>query len=191
MNKVYLDENIFYIENFISEFELEKINNLILNAKWKDVGNFLLTDIDYEVLKEIEDRLSNVFSEAEYFKIPTIIQKYSSDYFGNKMDSGNLSQYWALAPHSDNYDVDPKIINSDSGYSSKSSHVVNGYIIYYNDNYTGGEVIYTLKNLSIRPKSRMLLVHSGSKEYEHGVTKVTEGTRYFTSGFTYDSKEHL
>ena len=191
MDKTYIDEKIYYINDFISNEELEAINSVIKDAKWKDVGNFLLTESNLEIFNILNNRIKEVLSENEYASFPRIIQKYSYDYKGNSMDSGGLSKDWALAPHSDRYELDGESYSETKGMSSKSSYVVNGYILYYNDDYVGGEVVYVNKNISFRPKSKMLLVHCGSEEYKHGVTRVTEGTRYFTSGFTYSSEEYL
>ena len=58
-----------------------------------------------------------------------------------------------------------------------------GSIIYLNDNFDGGNTFYANKELTIKPKTGAIAVHPGSKEYEHGVTTVENGTRYTIASF--------
>lgn len=58
-----------------------------------------------------------------------------------------------------------------------------GSIIYLNDNFDGGNTYYPNKNFTIKPKTGAIAVHPGSKEYEHGVTTVENGTRYTIASF--------
>ena len=51
-------------------------------------------------------------------------------------------------------------------------------VIYLNEDYTGGEIYFPRKNFSIKPKKYSAIFFPGnSKEYEHGVSEVTSGSR--------------
>jgi len=50
-------------------------------------------------------------------------------------------------------------------------------ITYLNNNYKGGKTFFTLDNSSSKNNIGDTIMFDGN-EYEHGVTKVTEGTRY-------------
>ena len=61
-----------------------------------------------------------------------------------------------------------------------------GSILYLNDDYTGGEIVYTEKNITYKPRAGTMIFHPGSLEYKHGVKKVIQGTRYVMTGFIWD-----
>jgi len=53
-----------------------------------------------------------------------------------------------------------------------------GTVFYLNDDYEGGELFFPLQNIKFKPKPRAAYFFPGDKNYIHGVTKVTNGTRY-------------
>ena len=57
-------------------------------------------------------------------------------------------------------------------------------IIYLNDDYAGGELFFSEKNLELRPKPGTLVVFPGTQEFNHGVKHVEAGPiRYVIVGF--------
>jgi hypothetical protein len=57
-------------------------------------------------------------------------------------------------------------------------------IIYLNDNYSGGELFFSNKNIEIKPKPGSLVVFPGTNEFNHGVRHVKAGPiRYVLVGF--------
>jgi hypothetical protein len=56
-------------------------------------------------------------------------------------------------------------------------------LFYYNDNFEGGELYYPQHGISIKPKPGLAVAHPGDVNYLHGVTMVTEGSRYTTPSF--------
>ena len=57
-----------------------------------------------------------------------------------------------------------------------------GTVFYLNEDYEGGELFFPLQNIKFKPKARAAYFFPGDKNYIHGVTKVTSGTR-FTAPF--------
>ena len=53
-----------------------------------------------------------------------------------------------------------------------------GTVFYLNDDYEGGELFFPLQDIKFKPKPRAAYFFPGDKNYIHGVTKVTSGTRY-------------
>jgi hypothetical protein len=53
-----------------------------------------------------------------------------------------------------------------------------GTVFYLNDDYEGGELFFPLQNIKFKPKPRAAYFFPGDKNYIHGVTKITSGTRY-------------
>jgi hypothetical protein len=69
-------------------------------------------------------------------------------------------------------------------YNPNEKIITHGFVVYINDDYSGGEIFYPQKNLSIKPKAKSLVMHPGNKEYEHGVNEVFDTVRYSLSWWT-------
>jgi hypothetical protein len=67
-------------------------------------------------------------------------------------------------------------------YSDKL--VQHAAVLYYNDDYTEGEVFFPQHDLKFRPKPGSLLIFPGTEDYIHGVHPVGEGpVRYILPAF--------
>jgi hypothetical protein len=179
MNKIYLDDNLYYVENFINKEDILLINNILSERKiWVASGNFHIAEIQ---------EISDILQKYKFSLEDTVNTNDSSIVFNTKIHKMSKSlNTWSMEPHWDkNYSKNSKNLIHDTPSNLFISH---GYIIYLNDNYGGGEIVYTLKNISIKPKSGMLLVHPSTHEYTHGVSRVIEGDRYTVTGFAYSKK---
>jgi hypothetical protein len=75
-----------------------------------------------------------------------------------------------MATHRDNHTKDGDI------------HSAYGIVLYYNDNYLGGEIEYPELNIKVKPKSKSLIIHGG--DILHGTCPVLdENIRYFSTAF--------
>ena len=64
-----------------------------------------------------------------------------------------------------------------------------GMVLYYNDNYSGGELVYPDLNLIIKPKERSLVIHGG--KILHGTATVNDNSyRYFSTVFVKGNKSN-
>lgn len=196
MNKVNIDENIFYVENAIDRNDLEIINNFYDKYKPSFVrsGSFYnlfdlekLSELKY-IMKKMEKIIDSVIDNTKYHAhFNNTVQFYNKDIAVGK---------WAIAPHADRFTEEDIVITDEDDYvkeeghhdSINSAHVTHGFIYYFNDDYEGGEVVYINKNISFKPKSGILLVHSAFSEYTHGVTRVESGERRFVTGFIYENE---
>jgi predicted 2-oxoglutarate/Fe(II)-dependent dioxygenase YbiX len=78
----------------------------------------------------------------------------------------------------DHYD---KHNDSESYEQGKLKRVVNrdiSILLYLNDDYEGGQIEFNQIQLTLRPKTGMLLAFPSYIEFEHKVHPVTNGTRY-------------
>jgi hypothetical protein len=179
MDKVYVAPGAYYIENFVEDYDIDVLEkDFRLNSDWNESGVFLLKDPESlseesrEVLEKYREKVfALINNDKETVRWNSNIQKYKEH------DSD-----WAISPHADRFDS-----YGVENASSDSQYVTKGYILYFNDDYTGGNVVYIRKNISIRPKKGMIVVHSGFEEYRHGVSKVSDGDRYILSGFVFES----
>lgn len=204
MIKKYLDENIFYIEDVIDKKDLEFINKFYDQNKnhFDRSGNFFnlqarqlseekfKNNTEYEMFKDSLHQIEKVYMKMEKVLLDNIDLNYHHPHFS----FGHMQYYneeinnsgWAVPLHSDKY-THSKDKDIDGHNSPDSFYVVSGYIFYFNDNYTGGEVFYDKKNITFKPEPGMLLIHSGAEEYTHGVKHVDSGERRFSSGFTFEN----
>lgn len=61
-----------------------------------------------------------------------------------------------------------------------------GCVVYLNDNFEGGDLVYPRLNIVWRPTASQLVIHAGDEP--HLVKTVTGGTRYMLTCFTYGSE---
>lgn len=177
MEKIYIDPEIYYVENFIDKEDINVIlKDFMDDSDWQLNGVFYLKEAKGErarlLLQEKYRKKVSELIDDDYniVKYQTTLQKYCK-----------TENEYSINPHSDRFDAEYLKTGE-----LTSRYVTKGYIMYFNDEYEGGEVFYVNKNIQIRPRSGMILVHSGFEEYTHGVKKVTSGERYFCSGFVYE-----
>ena len=51
-------------------------------------------------------------------------------------------------------------------------------VYYFNDNYSGGEIVFPRTGVVIKPKANQLALFPANYMYNHNVSEVTSGTRY-------------
>jgi len=56
-------------------------------------------------------------------------------------------------------------------------------IVYLNDDYQGGHTYFPEIDIDVKPRSGEMVTFPGTNEFLHGVSKVTEKTRYTIAGF--------
>lgn len=174
MNKIYLDENIFYIENFISTEHLSNILNELNDVEQEDNilehhAHFVLSTDSLDAMWKdyYASELHNIFDNNEEFYNDT-----GSPLFLKYKDVPGDNE-WAMTPHSD-----------DTG-NEYSDHVARGFVIFITDDFSGGEIKYINKDIIFKPKAGTLVCHPGTKEYEHGVLNFSGGPRVVFTGFVH------
>lgn len=63
-------------------------------------------------------------------------------------------------------------------------------VVYYNDNFTGGQLRFPQHDLTIKPETGMVVIYPGDSFHKHEVLEVTKGVRY-TSPFFFSIEELL
>lgn len=184
-NLTQLNDKIFYVEDFILPEEMQHIDFHILNLNgWNLAENLVhwTKNLDYEVeckkcnekaiteqVKDIQKRIIKCLGihEKQLRQTNIVLQYKSSD--NSSTRNGMLMNY-----HTDNY------------AKGSSEHVIQGTVLYLNDNFEGGEIHYKNFDLKIKPKKGMLVVHGGGDDCEHGVLPLLSGNRFVVTGFIYD-----
>ena len=177
--KEYLDPEIYYIKNILSEEDLKTLQEFVKNddnwasaAYSKGHDNYERPEVKIKSLEssaQIEKIYLKIFTN---FMIPAEPDlKLDLSPIAHRTISkqtSHLGSSWSMMPHVDER-ADPKIKK--------------GLIYYINDDFEGGEIVYINKKIRHKPIANSMVVHSATPEYEHGVGLVNEGTRYFMTNF--------
>lgn len=159
MIKKYI-KDILIIENFLSVEEVKLLQEFCNTAEWNesnDAHEVWSTNIKKNLPKEI----SAILESAEE-KILDLLPKNKHVNF----------QFQIHRLRSDN-----QILLSEHFDSNMNDKITDGIIIYINNNFDGGELVYTKLGISIKPVPGMFIMHPGSEEYSHKVNPVSS-TRY-------------
>lgn len=173
MNIINIDK-VTVIEGF-----LPKEDNDIIYEYCKNVQNWSFDDPNHDkrctvmisdskaqyIYEKMFNKIASMCGENEVYVAHNVIQKYIYD----------PTKEFPFSIHADA-----------NGYSERSKHITRSAIYYVNDDFTGGELFYPNKNLEIKPKPGMLVMHPPTEEYKHGVKTITSGYRYVFVGFFYE-----
>lgn len=192
MNKIFLDPQIYYIENVLSDEDLAIVQNFAKDESgWRinkdsygdekqidksDVKALTLGSSSSR-LKSMNDEVYDIFlkmfdniivpAEPDLNIFPVSeLQSFTEGY--RDQDSNE----WAMHPHQDNH-KDFAI----------TANIEKGLVYYLNDDFEGGEIVYVNKNITHKPVANSIIVHSSYKDYTHGVKIVNSGTRYVMTNF--------
>ena len=187
-------DNVTIVEDFLSKEEIEYLYKIMENLTqddWEkeymdnlpsfcmekfgrdDVEN-LVAEGKFEITQNWKDKNYNIGQDPIYNVIYSRLNDIV-DAADNTIELSGLATIQRmqseveLKAHTDQ-DTDPSI-----RYAT---------IIYLNDDYAGGELFFSEKNLELRPKPGTLVVFPGTKEFNHGVRHVESGPiRYVIVGF--------
>lgn len=180
MEKIYLDDNLWLIKNFILPEELSLINKVCKDennwpsnsgeGQWQgnklEVFNFTKSDEASNLkttLKNICQRTHDVF-DTDNIIVDTnlVILRFVA----------NPNSDFAMNPHHD----------------MSTKYTTHGLVIYYNDDFDGGNIEYPKKGISVKPEPGMLICHPANSQYVHQVSKVISGIRYMSTFFAYQKE---
>jgi hypothetical protein len=184
-------DNIVIIKNFVDLEDLKKIQSFLPTInEWMDAGESQYSadgtctyDASYwqnrqcsgEILSKINLDIYNLVDKyiikmkwllEDFFKVklfarpPVIIRWFAG-----------LEQQ----PHAD------KQLN-DGSPNPFPTYDLNS-LIYYNDDFEGGELYYPQHDLIVKPEPGLAVAHPGDINYLHGVKKVKSGERFTTPSF--------
>lgn len=188
MEKKYINDEIFYVDNFLSPSTHQFLINLCDSVQWsfedKNVpyrGKVDLYGNEYDFIwEEFRTNLFKLFDEKDYdHNYTRTLQKFKHGF-------PDGDDKYVMGLHSD-----------DDGYKKyKQIHspvpeVLYGAVYYINSNYDGGEVEYPYLGLKVKPKSNTLLCHPGTILYTHGVTKVSNFDRLSIPSFMFNANSQF
>lgn len=158
-------DNILIINNFMTKEDCE---NIVSNL---NVSTALRSDGFWE---------NKVFAEFSFPKECKAILKKNrinahkviKETFGDNLLPNSMNQHiirWPTGPGMDDH-ID------DEAYERNHYHIAS--ILYLNDDYEGGEIVFPNQGLSLKPKAGDFIAFPGNKNYPHGVKEIFSGERY-------------
>lgn len=189
-----LSKDILVFENFISDEECDAIIKILDTQAntgkltWMPISFYesysSVTPQDGDEELETYALPSNYFSELEsrFVESVSMIHNIGKD---SVFKIGFHCQKWEpgayARPHSDNTDID--------GNPSPFERSRYAAFLYLNDDFDGGVLKFTHKNIEVHPKKGMLACFAGGFENIHEVTLIKSGVRYTIGSFWDDRDE--
>lgn len=190
-----LDENIILIKNFLTDEDLKILWDIISNSTKEDWG------LQLHYTKHLEDRAEEMTGSRD-------VEAAGIERTANWDDkvtalSGKTHLNNELANRVAN------MFNEDCGFEFRDFGTIQrmydgtelkahyddradirhvwASVVYINDDYKGGELFFTNKNIEIKPPAGSIMIFPATEEYEHGVRHVLEGPiRYVLPAFIFD-----
>lgn len=176
-----LSPDIYEVEDFVSIEQQEEVLNYCKNLDESEWWNSKEGLGDNE-----EENYKNGFfyGRQKLGKLPDVFSQIHQNL--NSLFLQNLLMHsLALQRHKDNK---PMAVHKDYHTYDPNFYVRYGVVVYYNDDYAGGEISYPDLGIVHKPKARSLVLHGGN--ILHGTMPVTDGThRYFSTTFARGSLE--
>jgi hypothetical protein len=184
-------DSIVVIRNFVEPEHLKTIQNFLPTiSEWVDPGESLYSEdgtclysADYwrnrQCSGDIIQKLNNnIYEIIEYYinKMQKVLETQFSVKLSNrppvliKWTPGTEQR-----PHAD------KQLN-DGSPNPFPDYDLNS-LIYYNDNFEGGELYYPEHDIVIKPEPGLAVAHPGDIHFLHGVKPIISGERWTTPSF--------
>lgn len=187
-------DHVIVVENFLSKDELETLNNIINNLSEDDWKIEYTKNLKRFCMEKFgREDVDNLVAEGK-FEITEGWQDKNYDLGPEPVAQGIVEKLGKLVRL-----VDPSLEASglktfqrmQSGVELKAHtdqhtdpSIKYATIIYLNDDYLGGELFFTSKDLELKPKPGSLVIFPGTDEFNHGVRHVQPGPiRYVLVGF--------
>lgn len=188
---------VHIIDDFISEYDMDLIDELMSKAKIGDTGQVSDDGIHYETGEKYDSRTGlliaiqptkRVIVENEANLRKTIdsyvlltqqeIKKYCG---GEPLLEKNFGitvyvEGESLIAH---YDGINRELKTPNGNPTRDVSTV----LYLGGEFTGGLLVFTKLGITINPKKGSLVIFPSGEKYEHLVTKVESGQRFMISQF--------
>ena len=171
-----LDNNIFYIKNFLYKEEIEsfiKVVEDVPEESWSVLNHYHHESFHNKFYDHNNNYINNLIMQR-ISKIPFNLSEMSINGFNRVLRQlpGNYMQ-----AHVDEINDQPN--GAIREYAA---------VLYLNDNYSGGELSYVNLNLSIKPEAGSLMIFKTGPKYLHEVKTVLGNTpRYCLPAFIFSS----
>jgi len=188
---IYYKNLINDTESFISNIEnLDKYCGPYKNlSRWEKWNASTDQNVQYGFSKNgIFSTVSSV-DEVDFsiLKIVSSIQNIISFCSRNYCQTYNIKEPWlpnyfSIKKYISGADMGPHVDSSDP---TDINHPVLSGVIYLNDDYEGGEIIFPNQKLNIKPEAGSLIIFPSVNPYTHHPQKIINGNKYMIPLFWY------
>lgn len=175
MKKIVHQPGIVEFQDFFSKEECENTLKFFEENSelWQETCFFNARVISPD--EAVDSGKSNLYDIAHFWDVRERFKAAAEEVFGREVKnlalSGHKWQTGAFASmHSDNHDHEG---NPQPGWFENKLVT----IVYLNESYEGGELVFQNFPVRIAPKQGTLIVFNVDYEHTHGVTEVTSGDR--------------
>ena len=207
--KVYLDKDLWYIPNFLTEEEHYKLKEhydeptgWYITSRSPSIRNKFI-GVKHDIHPEgticptrgIDLSLSAVFptDEDERYMDPVfwgpagLLDRLSMVLPNRLIWNTTLQSFWPFQEGVDNYGAF-SWHHEKGNPRQKDDGMTGAWSLYLNDDFEGGDLLFKNKpDIMIKPKAGMLVNIPITKEFTHKVTPVISGIRHTLYGVCYDS----
>jgi hypothetical protein len=193
-------EHIYAFDDFITEddaselirfhdeeFEWDGSMSWVAPLEQYNHGPVVLTGAYAEEVKRRQSEWSATSTHPLSAVYGEKIMKIASETYGRTLVH-RLTPYYKKflvgsdhSPHADNEALDKGVVDFMPRYSPSEFNtpvlIEVAANLYLNDDFEGGELFFPMRELSIKPKARQLILFPGGHEYIHGVKQITSGDR--------------
>jgi hypothetical protein len=180
-----IKEKIYIVEKFIDKhtcnFLIENLEQYCFESDQKNTKGYLNSQY-HSYLEEIgmmnSDKMHNVavdLSRSLFFKVQDVISNLYKEKHILKQTFFNFMSQGAENPeHIDNY----KLNDRGEWVERRSYGKDKTGIIYLNDDYLGGEIVFSKQDLFLKPTPGDLLIFEGDYTKPHLIKPVLSGKRF-------------
>ena len=189
------DNEIIIISNFLSENELKVLGQYQKKENVKENPGGLSSEFfeDKLIILPNHDSLIGLQETSKEYKeklecilcVKQIQEKIKQVLDGLYPFEITLTQIRSIIR---SYGAGMPVHHDDDPYKTELTTKY-GFVLYLNDDYTGGEIYYPKLNIEYKPKAGDLVIHPGSEEYSHGVRDIVSGERYNITLFAHTQNE--
>jgi hypothetical protein len=182
-------DNIVTLDNFMSEYELEYLNNFARNNTAWDVteshfneDGVCIYDASYwadrvatdETIKSVDPKVVDIIKGMQA-RLKVEVDKFFNV---DALPTSAAVVRWLPGqfqhPHADK----ELHIGEDRGKPNDFPYYDIAGLFYINDDYEGGELYFPDQGIQFKPKPGSAYFFPGDMNYIHGVTEITSGIRY-------------
>lgn len=168
--------NIYRFEDFVSKEDQDLVLDFCANnPKWKPInGEKKFSSQQKNMLIANEDNSHLVGVDAIFEMLDRYTYKIAETLHKEKIITNNIfGMPPTLFKYSKGYSL---LAHMDTRYSKWITHAS---VLYFNEEYSGGELGFPLLDISIRPKAGELIIFSQEEDkYLHEIKIIKDGTRY-------------
>jgi hypothetical protein len=173
-NCIELSDGIYHYPGFLDKETVDRITKILESQEDKYANQYLEHEEFYYTkqiseMHEIWEKISE-FLYPEYIIHPQLhVLRYEKGH--------EMTPHWDSPGEGKDHEL---TVPDEMGCCC----VLKWGVITYFGEWEGGEVYYPKQGISIYPKPGDLIIHGALESHQHGVSKITSGTRYAFSNFS-------